>query len=385
MFNDISTMSFDFINNTVAERLLHQDDDRIIRVAILDTGFDVEHDDFKEARTKHFQPCVEIVSNPVINGPPQFRVGIASNPVVNEPTQCERIKAYRNFCHGGANGDLNGTGNDDDIKDFDGHGTKVAGIILRLAPHAELFIARVCMGESNVLTPEDLKCFQKPQPEIVARAVRWAIEKRVDIINLSLGFRQYSSEQMSDVKKALLEAQEKKIIVFAATSNEGLHDGVAWPANDSRFAIGVHSCTDGGGTKSDFTAVPSSSGANFMVVGENILSQQLTSKGGGFCLCAGSSFATPVATAIGAIILAFVWQTVCYEEREDAAEDIDLEDIHANHGMIKVLKAISKQPEKDYWSLSTKIFWADYYPNAYDDESEARKHAWRIIIRALRA
>lgn len=199
---------------------------------------------------------------------------------------------------------------------------------------------------------------------------------------MSFGFRRYSLAQLNGIKVELEKARNANIITFAATSNDGFHEDVAWPANDSALAIGVHSCADSGGTKSKFTSMASSHGVNLMVVGEKILSQQLRSKGGGFCLCSGVSFATPVATAIGAIILAFAGQQICEENRDNVETEL-LEQIRTKDGMVRILKAISKRIEQEYWSLSTRILWADYRDTGDDDESKAREHAWNIIIKAL--
>lgn len=124
-----------------------------------------------------------------------------------------------------------------------------------------------------------------------------------------------------------------------------------------------------------------------MVVGKGILSQRLTSNGGGFCKCEGSSFATPVAAAIGALVLAFTQQAVCYEDRKKADTVINHGKLYSISGMIKLLKAISTQPEYgSYWSLSTRMLWATYVgcndPN--EDEQQARQHAWGVIKTAPR-
>lgn len=101
---------------------------------------------------------------------------------------------------------------------------------------------------------------------------------------MSLGFW-ICGEKISDLKEALEEALRNRIVAFGATFNGGAYKPKAWPANDLHLAIdGVHSCTDGGTTKPSFTAQPDDNGVNFIVVGENILSQRLTSLGGGFTL-----------------------------------------------------------------------------------------------------
>ncbi len=185
------------------------------------------------------------------------------------------------------------------------------------------------------------------------------------------------------MRDALDRAQRQNIVVFAATSNEGLHDAVAWPAKEPRYSIGIHSSIDFGGRKSDFTAKPFD-GANFMVVGENITAQWPTRKGGGFRLCTGSSFATPVATAVGALVLAFAWQKMCHAERCDAERVIRIQDIQTNHGMSKVLRAISTN-EGDIWPYIPSSFWMDYYDvDSEHNIARARHHAWNIMEKALR-
>ncbi|KAK7178833.1 hypothetical protein DPSP01_013881 [Paraphaeosphaeria sporulosa] len=369
LFSDeISTKTFDYLNSTVSKWLLYKPRyDKPIKIAVLDTGLDGDHEDFQRARTTTFTG----------------KFGDEPNPMHNEDPQINRIKSYRNFCTTEQACDHNVTDQDNedtlaDVQDFDGHGTKVAGIILRLAPDSELFIAKVCIGGERKLPAEESK-FQKPEPDVVAAAIRWAIKKGVHIINLSLGFRNYGS-RLDDLQRALEEAAKARIVIFASTTNEGYHEKVAWPASDANFALGVSASVDNGGTKSSFTGMHCPHGANLMVVGENILSQRL---GGGFTVCNGSSFATPVAAAIGALVMAFIEQLVCRKNREEARSSINPEDIHTNSGMLKVLKGISSRPEQHYWTLDSQLFWADYEASSSNDEGKAREFAWSIIKKAL--
>lgn len=95
--------------------------DEPVKVAILDTGIDRNHPDFQHPRSKP-------------------KKGIMS-PVRGEENQIKRIKASQNFC--------DDRKDVEDVTDIDGHGTHVAGIILQLAPAAELYIARVCEGDES--------------------------------------------------------------------------------------------------------------------------------------------------------------------------------------------------------------------------------------------
>lgn len=212
------------------------------------------------------------------------------------------------------------------------------------------------------------------------QAIRWAIGKGVDIINLSLGYRKCDYSQFDNLVMALRDAQSSNIVVFAATSNQGAHDPIAWPAKDSELAIGIHSSIDSGRRPSDFTAIAELD-HNFMVVGENILSQWPTSKGGGFRLCTGTSFASPVAAAVGALVLAFAFQKLCSRHREKANGKIrPLEELRTNSGMRKVLLKISTKTENYLW-IRSKLFWHSYED---DDRTKALGHAWEIIENSLK-
>jgi subtilisin family serine protease len=126
--------TFYILRKTWKDRLLFSDGDKRLKIAILDTGIDMQatdansqmHDDFRNKRATSFRdgfPCSDS------DGTPQF----------------QRIKGVRNFCSGG----------EAEVQDLDGHGTAVAGIILRLAPETHLYIARVCDGNINHGLPKE--------------------------------------------------------------------------------------------------------------------------------------------------------------------------------------------------------------------------------------
>lgn len=133
--------------------------------------------------------------------------------------------------------------------------------------------------------------------------MEWAIKQGVDLINMSFG---YTFEDIK-LKKVLEDARDKGIIILAAASNDGAHSGIAWPANDPSVAICVHASVDLGRKYLDFTPTPKLEPLlNFIVVGENVWSHWPVSKGGDFRTMSGTSTATPVATAIAALLLAFM-------------------------------------------------------------------------------
>jgi subtilisin family serine protease len=105
------------------------ENDRVVRIAILDTGIDLRHKEF------------------------------------------QNIQTHKNFC-GNKEDDVQTL---NDVQDLDGHGTPVASIILQLAPRAQLCIARVLDGSvdrgsprSKTQTGAERDYVKRPRPGTVA-------------------------------------------------------------------------------------------------------------------------------------------------------------------------------------------------------------------------
>ncbi|KAJ4179451.1 hypothetical protein NW767_014625 [Fusarium falciforme] len=197
---------------------------------------------------------------------------------------------------------------------------------------------------------------------------------------MSFGFDQFDRE----VDEMLESARAKEILVFAAMSNAGTHKEAAWPARSSEDAIGIHSCIDKGTKTSDFTPLHVHGNQNFMTVGEQIMTHWPTRKGGGFRNAQGTSIATPVAASIAALILAFVNQSRCKNDREEYQKRVKVRDLWKNGGMIKLLQEISK-PVGDYRWIDPRLLWSAY-PERYEEQTadSRRNDAWRRICKALR-
>ncbi|MFA3782337.1 S8 family serine peptidase [Melioribacteraceae bacterium 4301-Me] len=99
--------------------------------------------------------------------------------------------------------------NDDDIcKDFIGHGTACAGIIIKNAPEVELLIIKIFDKELN------------SSYELLLKAIDFAIEEKVNIINLSLGMTQ--QRDYSELQQLCNKAYERNIVIVTAENPEGL-------------------------------------------------------------------------------------------------------------------------------------------------------------------
>lgn len=94
-----------------------------------------------------------------------------------------------------------------------GHGTNVAGIVRQIAPRATILPIRV-LGPDGGGRISDL-----------AAAIDWAVQQGADVINLSLG----SEGTSASVDAAITSATNRGVLVVASTGNSG-DDAVAYPA-----------------------------------------------------------------------------------------------------------------------------------------------------------
>jgi hypothetical protein len=198
---------------------------------------------------------------------------------------------------------------------------------------------------------------------------------------MSFGYKDWDQK----LDQALQKARDHDIVIFAAASNFGNHTQVAWPARDQENAICVHSSNDLGTFQSEFTPDPDARTINFMVFGERVCSHWPVSKGGGFRTMSGTSTATPVATAIGALLLAFTRQDVVDKEKKKDVEDkIGPVRLQKLLRMRDLLKHICKEVKTYYW-IRPDLLWSEYEPTKTQekDPTAATKYAWEEILKAL--
>ncbi|KAF4870778.1 Subtilisin DY [Colletotrichum siamense] len=178
-----------------------------------------------------------------------------------------------------------------DCRDDVGHGTHLAILLRKVAPNAEIHMARVFKsrpkGDKSAL--------------IIAEAVQYAVNVwKVDIVVMSFGFFVNNDVLYQEIQ----DAARKGVLMFAAASNGGKNrpDGIAWPAREENV-ICVHSA-DGYGNRSAFTPSPMDN-MRIMVLGECINSawpRKLKSPGDHRQM-SGTSCAAPIAAGIAAVVL----------------------------------------------------------------------------------
>jgi hypothetical protein len=94
----------------------------------------------------------------------------------------------------------------DDYRDYDGHGTAVAGILRAKAPDVELYSIRVLQERLRT------------ESRVLAAAIRSCIANDIRVINLSLGTRHIS--EIDPLRHACEVAAEREIILVAAGSED---------------------------------------------------------------------------------------------------------------------------------------------------------------------
>lgn len=186
-------------------------------------------------------------------------------------------------------------------------------------------------------------------------------EDHIDILTLSFGFPKYD-DVLEPINNAIRKARNCGVIIFAAAGNEGGNAGVFWPASlhETGDVIQINS-SDGQGSPSSFNPGPEL-GRWICTLGRGVPSCEpyvpLNSDGGPPTICrSGSSFATPIAAAIAAIILGIMDNV---NESDYPADLVTLRPrLRTRLGMEKVLceTCVQQNRRSDHFYLTPWYFF----------------------------
>ncbi|KAF3317975.1 hypothetical protein TWF173_009795 [Orbilia oligospora] len=246
---------FQKLNDLVVDPILsvrRRQADRLVKVAVLDTGIDIAH--------------------------PMITKAMGENG--------SKITKFQDW-----------TQSPYSISDRVGHGTAVSEILLRVAK-VDLYVGKVT----------DAAEFDDKTPGIVAQAIEYATSSGgwdVDIVVLSLGFE----SEDNGIRRAILNAHIRNKIIFAAASNSASlvpELRVSFPARMCGQVISIRSAS-GQSVRSNASPIASDGDDNFMTLGEGIEAAWPSdlNDGNPTRYVSGTSFATPVAAGIAALILEF--------------------------------------------------------------------------------
>jgi subtilisin family serine protease len=165
--------------------------------------------------------------------------------------------------------------------DLFGHGTACAGVIHRIAPEAELFSVRV------------LGAGLTGRPLTFAAGLRWAIDNRMDVVNLSLGTT--SRDHFELFHDLVDEAYFRGTVLVTAANNMPVRSAPSLYAT----VVSVACHADAGGENPrEFYCNPSPP-VEFGAAGINV---RLAWLNGGYLTATGNSFAAPHVTGIVALL-----------------------------------------------------------------------------------
>lgn len=183
-----------------------------------------------------------------------------------------------------------------------GHGTMIAGIITRAAPHASILPIKA-LNADGVGTMLN-----------VIQGIHYAVTHGAKIINMSFG----SSQSSQALKDALAEAQDAGVVLVASAGNEGANKKHYPAAYEG--VLGVAS-VDANDQRSDFSTYGRF--VRLVAPGRGIRSAYWT---GGYASWSGTSFAAPFVAAEAAEIAARhpLWNSDSIGERIcETAHSID--------------------------------------------------------------
>lgn len=177
-------------------------------------------------------------------------------------------------------------------QDDNGHGTHVTGVLV--AANNDIGMVGVC-PRAKVVPVKVLDKRGNGNLFRVAEGIRWAADRGVDFITMSLG----SPIKIQNVCKAIQYAQSKGVVTFCAAGNAGSTRDIFYPANyketisigaiDENFRRAGFSCT---GRNLDF-----------MAPGVEIFS---TFPDNWYATLSGTSMACPFAVGVAALVKSYV-------------------------------------------------------------------------------
>lgn len=186
------------------------------------------------------------------------------------------------------------------------------------------------------------------------KAIEAAIDEEVNIISMSFGFPAYE-KHLEGIQRAICKAASTSILIFCAASNGGGNTSIAYPANQNEV-ICVNSA-NGLGVPSEYNPGEAQEGRDLCALGEAVksswpkLQQQRKS---------GTSIATPIAAALAAVVLDYVWQNMPDSDKFMVSK------LQMRKGMLEVMVKLMSRKRQDYYYLDPGKLFNEKGRNIYE-------------------
>jgi subtilisin family serine protease len=177
-------------------------------------------------------------------------------------------------------------------EDNNGHGTHVTGILV--ASNNDIGMVGVC-PKAKVVPVKVLDGKGNGNLLHVAQGIKWAVDKGVDFITMSLG----APFKVQQVRKVIQYATERGIPIFVAAGNAGKTKEIFYPANyPETIAIGAIGADF---KRAEFSCTGHE--LDFMAPGVDIFS---TFPDNWYATLSGTSMACPFAVGVAALVKSYV-------------------------------------------------------------------------------
>lgn len=224
--------------------------------------------------------------------------------------------------------------NTSDAMDDNSHGTHVAGIIAAEANNKQGISGITGSLDVKIIPVKVLNSKGEGQSDIIAKGIEYAADKGADIINLSFG----CDEESTDIEDAIQYARNKGVFVVAAAGNDNENCDNSSPAGEAgAYTVAAINTSYRKAYFSDY-----GNSVKIAAPGEEIVS---TVPGNKYEAWDGTSMAAPVVSGIAAMVKAEN-PSVTPSEMEDilnkSAVDIMQKgkDQYTGYGLVDAYKAV---------------------------------------------
>ncbi|MEV4332544.1 type VII secretion-associated serine protease mycosin [Streptomyces sp. NPDC049597] len=237
-----------------------------------------------------------------------------------------------------ANGNKLERGKENGTTDTVGHGTKVAGIIAARPVKGTGFVGLA--PDATIIPIQQNDADGNGTAETLAQAIRHAIDKKADVINISQDTANAVAPAPA-LKQAVDAALAEEIVVVASAGNDGLGGNVkrTYPASyDGVLAV---ASSDRNNERAQF-----SQSGDFVGVAAPGVDMVSTVPGGGHCADTGTSFSAPYVAGLAALVKAkhgdWTQEQIVAQIQQTAERSIAGHDRLVGWGVVDPVRALTE-------------------------------------------